>query len=72
MAGLVSVAAGVSVVDVFFFLEKRAFSLSKDSGSKLCVSSDHAMSVLGFNHTTHVDEGKRNCSYLMFACAGGD
>lgn len=47
MAGLVSVAAGVSVlvlvgsvvVLVFFFLEKRDFSLSRgESVSRLCVS----------------------------------
>lgn len=35
-------------------------------------ASDHAMSVFGFNHTTHVDEGKRKCSCLMFACAGDE
>lgn len=62
-AGLVSVAAGVSVLVavVFFFLEKRVFSLSRGDSSSTFVrqrapASDDAIGVFGFNHTTHVDE----------------
>jgi hypothetical protein len=73
VAGLVSAAAGVSVlvavgsvvVVVFFFLEKRDFSLSRgDSGSRLCVSElcqRGCDRVLGFYHTAHVDSVYWRC-----------
>jgi hypothetical protein len=60
-AGVVSVAAEVSALVVFFFLEKKAFNLSRgESGSTfVCQRALRAMmqsGVFGFNHTTHVDE----------------
>jgi hypothetical protein len=69
IAGLVSLAAGVSVLVVvgsvvavvFFFLEKRAFSLSKgESVGARCelagYASDGAIRYWASYHTTHVDK----------------